>query len=217
MVGQRPLEAFIGVRVPDRQQIMKEDNQEDFSKVKESVRKDHERAVEIYIRYYFELQKIDQGIFQLKLALGGLITAVFVLIFSNPDQLNLFSIIFKSGLLTLFVSAVLLLGEEFWKSMDKSVENYTSSNKDVILTNIRAHTYVKQHDPNYSTFLKLGAEAEILYNKDVAVLADIKSGMSVEEIIEKRNSKIYWKIRLLIWLTLAMCLPVLFSFELFFK
>lgn len=181
-----------------------------FKEVRDQIRNDHFKSVENYKTYHEAVVRVQQSVFQLKLALGSLIVASFLVAFSTPDHTYHFSPEFKFGFLALLVSVISLLGSEFWVSMNGVFENYARSQKDTLLTNIRTHAWVAKSDKNYKRFKELGLEAEKAYNSDVGILSDMTEGLTLEAMLKKRIKKYDWKSGLLIWLALALCVPLLF-------
>ena len=185
-----------------------------FRKNIDGLKADHTSQVEVYKFRFEETKRYFQLLFELQIAITGIIVLVFSILFSSGDSLEEFSTVFKVDFLVLLVSSVLLLGERMYEQISLAVSNQENAQKDTLLTNIRFHALALSSSKG-DKYNIISDEATELFNKNVAIKSDIESDLTVELIIKKRLNKIQWKFRFFLWLSLVFCIPTLFTFEIF--
>ena len=185
-----------------------------FRKNIDGLKADHTSQVEVYKFRFEETKRYFQLLFELQIAITGIIVLVFSILFSSGDSLEEFSTVFKVDFLVLLVSSVLLLGERMYEQISLAVSNQENAQKDTLLTNIRFHALALSSSKG-DKYNIISDEATELFNKNVAIKSDIESDLTVELIIKKRLNKIQWKFRFFLWLSLVLCIPTLFTFEIF--
>ena len=146
------------------------------------VKNDLKERFDIYKIFVKEVQSTESFLFQLKIGLGSMIIAIFVLVFSDIQNIQLSSSLFKISFLIIISSVIILFVEEVYGDMKEKIKASEKTKIDAILSNIRYHCFLLKRDPNNLKFLKIGAEAEKRLNDNVDISNDIKEGLTVDEI-----------------------------------
>lgn len=182
-----------------------------LDKAKVAAAKAKEKAEERYLLDYIEVDKAAERLLTLKLSIGGLIAGTLAAMLSSTT----YSSQIKLDIILLLFCVILLLAQEFWMGISSRKNALAFSRKIDVLASIIVHGVSSENIP--AEQLKIVSEAIKIHNNEAEIPKNIEMGIPAQKIVEKHTQINDWKLNFLIWVAVAMCVPVLFLFEIFLK
>ncbi|MDO8469467.1 MAG: hypothetical protein Q7S84_00410 [bacterium] len=170
---------------------------------KEKVRRELQSTQATYKIFSDELQNLSRMFFDFKVAFGGFLGIILVLVLGNPQN-------FTKGLATTITIITLItftkLLQEFWVGIKNRMKSFESVERDALLANIRDHA------AGHKELYTYGAEAERVYSTEDKILQSMRKGFPIEQILKNTTPERNWKAEMLIWILLVISVPIAFLF-----